>query len=352
MESQKRRPTIIDLAKAVGFSRSTVSRAFNNDPEISPQSQKKILQAAERIGYVPSVGARQLKLGKTGNYGLLLPHLDNPHYASMYQAFEMEARRQGKTLLLGLYHYDIETMENIASHWLYGQADGIVLDPPLSEEDLRFLAPAQKRGFPIIFLHARPADGKFPMVSFNRTESYLAGMHALLKAGHKNIAFLGLSMGDFRETGTFYAYREALETAGMRLSPQLLATSESNDPAGGASAFQKLYDASPRPTAIVCFNDILACGVAHAAQSIGLRIPEDLSLMGGDNIEEAGRIGLSTINSDFAAMASHIYRLFSMPPDVFYPETGMAEDICIPSEFLPRRSIGPAPRSTKVRQRK
>lgn len=205
MDPKNRRPTIFDLAKAVGLSRSTVSRAFNNDPEISARTQKKILLAAEKIGYSPSIGARQLKLGKTGNYGLLLPHLDNPHYANMYQAFELEARRQGKTLLLGLYHYDSETMESIARHWLYGQADGIVLDPPLSGEVLKFLAPAKARGFPIIFLHARPPGEEFPLVSFDRTASYRAGVQALLKAGHKDIAFLGLGMGDFRKTGTFDA---------------------------------------------------------------------------------------------------------------------------------------------------
>ena len=336
-----KRPTIFDLADYTGVSRGTISRAFNNQSGINPRTKEKVLKAAREIGYQPHNGARMMKLSRKGRWGLLLPHLRNPYYSELVEALSREARLRKTTLLLSLSLGD-EDARDVAEQWTAGETDGIILDQSYYRQSPEYFELLRKKGVPMVFLHGRPIPG-FDFVHYQLYENCLRNVRNLGALGHVRIAFVGQEFSGCNETGRYLAYADFHKETGIEIDKKLVVFGDDGY-LGGRAAWQQLARLKNAPTAVVCADDIIACGVLHAARAQGLRIPRDLSITGVDDIAEAERGALTTIHTSREDAAKAILDLLEgrLAEPALQPQIAT-----IPSVLILRDSVG-APRAEKA----
>lgn len=337
--ARSKRPTISDLAEKTGLSRSTISKVFSGSNDVLPQTRQWVLRTAEEIGY-PFRSRRPKNREKTGRYGLILPNLDNPHYSELVHALDAEARRSGKIILLGLHYGDAKVADSIIRHWYSGLTDGVIVDPPDLSSVPHVIDLLRSRTLPVVFLHGRPAADCF-LVHHARGSSYKRALRQLLDLGHTRIAYVGIDAPTARLAESFKLYGEALQTANLEVREDYLHFGP-NDADTGFEALRRFLVCKPRPTGVICFNDILACGFCHGMRVNRLRCPEDFSVVGGDNIREAARLGLTTVHSDRMRMAREVYRLLQILES---EPNRPAEDVNIPTELIVRESVSFAPKA-------
>lgn len=338
VNNQQKRPTIFDLVEFTGVSRGTISRAFNNQPGINPKTREKVLKAARKIGYQPHNGARMMKLSRKGRWGLLLPHLRNPYYAELVEALNKEARQRRYTLLLGL-SLGGEEAHDIVEQWSAGETDGIIMDQSYYYLNPELFERLRDRGQPMVFLHGMPVPG-YDFVRYELYSSFLRNMRTVAALGHKRIGYVGQDFPGSRATGRYRAYRDYHTQNEMPISEELTYFGEDGHQ-GGVHAWTHFSSLAEPPTAIVCADDIQACGVLQGARAQGLEIPRDLSITGVDNIAESERLALTTIQTDREATSRAI--LDSLERRLTEPSIA-TQVIVIPSELILRDSVGP-PRS-------
>jgi len=338
---KRSRPNIFDLARHTGVSRGTISRAFNNKPGINLKTQEKILKAAKEIGYTPHNGARMMKLGRTGRWGLLLPHLQNPYYSELVEVLNSHAHAQGTMILLGLSNHDKDREADLINQWSAGETDGLILDQAYYHSNPQLFEQLKSREIPMVFLHGQPIPG-YDFVRYQLYDSVSRILNQLDALGHKDIGYVGQMFAFCRETARFRAYADFHTSKGRKLNEDFIQFGE-DGATGGINAWRTWQSRAKVPTAIVCADDIIACGVVQGARSGGWQIPRDISVTGVDDIAESSRLGLTTIRTDRNATARAIFELlenrrtdFSRPPEVRE----------IPSELIMRDSFGRA-RSTK-----
>lgn len=343
----RKRPTIYDLMKVTGFSRGTISRAFNDIPTIKKETREAVLKAASEIGYVPHAGARGLTLGKTNRYGLLLPNLDNPYYSGIFQQLDHVLRKHRKSVLLGLHHNDETLIQSTVIRWISGEIDGLVMDLPHYLRRSPFLDNLRALQFPTVFLHNRPTT-EFSDVVHHRMEAYASGIEQMIAQGHRRIGYIGIGFGDSFRTESYRGYQSGLEKGRLPFDEALVHFAETNDAKGGIEGFEALMALKSPPTAFACFNDILACGVVQAATDRGLRLRADYSLLGADNIPEASRHGLTTVGVDLPAMARSIFDLMERQKTHPIEAGKKGKSVVLENELISRQSIGPvAPGSAR-----
>jgi DNA-binding LacI/PurR family transcriptional regulator len=332
---KRSRPTIFDLARHTGVSRGTISRAFNNQPGISSKTQEKILRVAKEIGYSPHNGARMMKLGRTKRWGLLLPHLQNPYYAELVEALNNQAQAQGTLILLGLSNHDKNRESSLITQWTAGETDGLILDQSHYHSNPEFFEQLKAREVPMVFLHGQPIAG-FDFVRYQLFDSFARILNHLDALGHTRIGYVGQEFDFCRQTARFRAYVEFHQSRGRKIQEPLIHFGE-DGAQGGINAWRFWQRSGNPPTAIVCCDDVIACGVVHAARSSGLQIPRDLSVTGVDDIAEASRLGLTTIHTNREATAKAILELLERRRVAFESPPEVCE---IPSELIMRDSIG------------
>lgn len=294
-KKERKRPTIFDLVNFTGISRGTISRAFNNQSGINPQTKEKVLRAARKIGYQPHGGARMMKLVRKGRWGILLPHLRNPYYSELVEALNREAHRRQSSLLLGLSLTGNE-LQDLLDQWSAGETDGLIVDQSFYFPHKPLFNRLKEWGHPVVFLHGAPIPG-FDFVRYEFAEAFTRNLRTLSGLGHKRIAFVGQAFDGCRETGRFKAYSKFLRQIGLELREDWIYFGEDGH-LGGIRAWQHFHSLPESPTAVVCGDDIIACGVIQAVRQSGFLVPRDLSVSGVDNIAEADRLGLTTIHTD------------------------------------------------------
>lgn len=305
------RPTILDLEKATGYSTGTISRAFNQSSEISTRTRALILRKADEIGYVPHSGARSARGGRTGRWGLLLPHLRNPRYSEIMDQLDLEANRRSTLLLLGLSRYDAAIETRLALHWASGETDGIIADSCI---DATVFKKLWERRFPLVFLFGRPSV-QFNMVKTSVRASQEMLVNRLVALGHRRIGYVGHEADHCRTNESFLTYHAVLQQHGLPLQDDLLFFGEHSYTAG-REAWEH-WRGKSRPTAVVCRHDDIACQLVTAAQADGFRVPDDLSIVGSDDIPEAKLCNLTTMRLDPAVLARQAVELLGGDQEKF-----------------------------------
>jgi LacI family transcriptional regulator len=263
--------------------------------------------------------------------------LQNPYYAELVEACDQEARRRGTTLVLGLSHYDSALINDLLRRWAGGETDGLILDSPRWEENGALLEKLRERHVPMVALHFAPPS--FHLIRKWLEASFRLAMRQLLELGHRRIAYLGQAHETAFETDAYLAYRAALSEQGIPLQPDYLHFG-SYSRKGGMEAWQKWRGLAARPTAVLAFNDIMACGLWRAAQLDGCVIPRDLSIIGNDDISEASQTGLTTIRHDQEAFVREIFDVLEavrLQPDL---PTQIRR---LPTDLVSRRSVAAPP---------
>ena len=275
------RPTIYDVARLAGVSTATVSRTLNGRGQIAPATRAAIEAAVEQLGYRPNTIARSLVTRSTQTIALLLPDITNPFYAALVSGIQEYALSHDHTMLLCTTEGDAERELQYLRLLRAKQVDGALVDGLVLPSDR--ITRIVRDGFPIVCLDRDIDSDTIPLVQVdNRLGGRMATEH-LLGLGHSRIAHVTgareLHISDDRLAG----YRDALAAAGIADDPGLVADGRFTE-AGGYEAARALLATSPEVTAIFAANDLSALGVLNAVRESGRHVPEDLSVVGFDDL--------------------------------------------------------------------
>jgi LacI family transcriptional regulator len=273
--------TILDVARESGVSYATVSRVLSGFAFVKEATRARVMEAAERLGYVANVQARTLAGGRSQVIGVLVPGLDNSYIGEIMRGVDDELARVNYNLMLYTTHrhYGQETssVNTIAN----GLTEGLILVVPLIPT--AYLAALRSRGFPHVLIDQGEPTGTSSVVDSTSWQGAYDATRYLIELGHRRIGFIGglveLSSASERLSG----YKAALTDNGLPYDPTLV-TEGNFWQASGHLCAQKLLPA--QPTAIFAANDLMALGAMEALREAGLRIPEDISLVGFDDIPQ------------------------------------------------------------------
>jgi len=278
--SGKGRPTISQVAKELGIAKSTVSHAFSGRGRISDDLKERIFEVAKRMDYQPHYAAQVLANRRTMNLGLLVRQATDQYFPQFLQAMSATASKRGYRLSMGIADSDPVRMESYINDFSRGQTDGVlVLTCDLPDERIVELT---RRGYPVgTALHVVPGYEELSGVMLNIGDAYGQLLEYLHSLGHREFGFL---CGIPREVPQRYQrmLRFAQEK-GLTFGPQRIVSHLEGIEMGEPAAMQLLKQ-SPEITAIVCSNDSLAVGAMIAAHELKIRVPDDLTITGFDDV--------------------------------------------------------------------
>jgi len=300
---QVMRPTIRQVAQHARVSVSTVSRVMRDHPDVSDETRQAVQQVIDSLGYRPSLLARGLILKRTNSLGLIVSDITNPFYPQLAKGLEEAASTRGWVVIMGNTESDSSRTERHVDAMLERGVDGIVFaSVTTGDETVPRLVDAN---YPVVLVNRRLAcvDTHYVVVD-NVRGAELATTH-LVELGHKRIAHI---------TGPQYAantverrqgYALSLRNAGLEVSDDLVSAGDFSV-RGGDGAMQRLLDLSEPPTAVFVTNDFMALGALEAIKAAGLRWPDDLAVVGFDDIALAGSslIELSTVSGRIYEMGA------------------------------------------------
>ena len=299
---QGRPPTIRDIAREAGVSVATISRVLNRQPHVAPETRATVLRVVHERGFSRNRSARALSGGPTGLVGVTLPFIRASYFAQIAAALAEALYEQDMRPILcpTLDEHDREI--GLLERLLHGTTDGgVLILPTESSEELRTL---HDYAYPFVVLDPRvPIDPDIPSVSAANTAGAIDATEHLLRLGHRRIAAITGPTGWCATEERLIGYRGALTRAGIPLDPAL--ELESNfELSGGYATAARLFESASRPTAIFAFNDNLAVGAIQAARAHGLVVPDDVSVIGFDDSEQAPLITppLTSVRQPLAEM--------------------------------------------------
>ncbi len=276
--------TIHDVAKESGVSYSTVSRVLNGFEFVKEETRVKVLATAEKLGYVANMQARSLAGGKTRIIGLLVPGLDNGYIGEIVRGIDEEIAKFNYDLMLyttrrraGSEAYYVKTVSN-------GLTDGIIFVVPLLDRE--YLLSLREHNFPYVVVDQTDPLFNSPAVDATNWQGAYDATQYLIGLGHQRIGFIkGLSAIQ-SAADRLAGYKAALADAHLFYDEALVVEGDFFTTSGYEAAC-KLLQCPQRPTAIFASNDLMALGAMQAIREHGLRIPEDVSLVGFDDIPQA-----------------------------------------------------------------
>ena len=274
-----------DVARLAGVSTSTVSHVINNNRFVSDSVRDKVMAAVEQLNYAPSALARSLKLNQTRTIGMLVTASNNPFYAEVVRGVERSCYERGYSLILCNTEEDAARMNRSMETLLQKRVDGLLL---MCTENHRPSQDALSRypSLPIVMMDWAPFDGDSDLIQDN---SLLGGDMAtqyLIDRGHTRIACIAGPLDKTPSRLRLEGYHAAMARAGLDVAEGYVITSDFEF-GGGFTAMQQLLALTPRPQAVFVGNDAMAVGAYQALYQSGLRIPQDMALVGYDDIELA-----------------------------------------------------------------
>lgn len=345
-----RRVTMQDVAEKAKVSKTAVSLAFNDNSRLSEATLKHILAAAAELGYSQDPAARMLRTRRTNSLGLLLPQqldkvLENPYYSQFLQGIGQTCQREGFTLLLAppLRGSMLKTIP-------YAAVDGFIVSG--LEYDRGEVSALRQRGIPFVLVDSELHEG-VPSVEIDDSDGIEQLVRHLLDLGHRSIAILAIETGI---EGGYANWRGPMlrrmqgaisALAAYGLTPESDGISVLEVPCtrvGGVRAFQELWAAEERPTAIVAFSDIIALGVLDAARDAGVSIPAEVSVSGFDDLAEAGWAvpSLTTVRQPIESKGRLAAEF--LVESISASDNSRAHQQRLHTTLLVRDSTGPVPR--------
>lgn len=283
------RVRMADIAEKVGVSTKTVSNVINGTGWVGAPVREKVLSAIDELGYRPNLAARQLRSGSSGMLGLCVPNLREPYFAEFASEFVDVAQQRGLTVLVtqskGERAIELEMLEGEHLPAL----DGLVLSPiTLTPEDIA----GRRSNIPLVLIGERGESLTTDTIAHVGPDNAAAAATAtrfLLEKGRTRIAAIGLQSSDADNTARvrFAGYTQALAEAGIEVDPNLLVEVDRYNRAEGSAAIEKLIERGVEFDGLFCFNDTLAFGALHTLGMHGIAVPDQVQLVGYDNIEES-----------------------------------------------------------------
>ena len=274
-----------DVAVAAGVSVKTVSNVVNGTARVADETRRRVQQAIDALGYHPNMTARRLRTGRSGVLALALPELPNPYFAELAVEVIAEARRHGCTVLVDDTAGDARAELRIASGLGDPMIDGVILSP--LGLDQHALA-SRDRKVPLVLLGEADYGLVCDHVHIDNVSAARDATQHLIDGGYRRIAAIGWQDPTPHATAQqrMLGYSDALRGAGLPVDQALFPPVRSYSRPGGASAMRRLLKLPVRPDAVFCFNDMMALGAMRAIHDAGLRVPDDIALVGFDDVEE------------------------------------------------------------------
>lgn len=305
MQTKKRVVTIQGVAKAAGVSVSTVSRVLNGKVDVASDTQERVLAVIEELGYASNLAARSMRSHKNNLIGLIMPDIEYPYAVEIMKGVNRAIAESEFDLLV----YTSGNVQKKATSTHEQQfvallnnsiTDGVIIVAPATSS---FVSAS-----PIVSIDPHNVYPNYPSVHATNYQGAMDAMQYLFSLGHSRIGFISGRPELESAKRRLMGYREALSQAGIAADDALIVPGDYTAKMGVVGARQ-LLSLSPRPTAIFAANDQSALGVYEAAGELGLRIPEDLSVIGFDNIPEAQFQNLTTIDQFLVEMGSIATRM-------------------------------------------
>jgi DNA-binding LacI/PurR family transcriptional regulator len=276
-----RQPSIKDIARLAHVSHPTVSRALQNSPLVKPQTAERIRQIAEQAGYHASAVARGLVTRRTRTIGLVVTTAADPFTSEVFSGIEQEAHDRGYCVFLAESYADPESERKIVQTFAERRVDGIIVTS--SRVGALYLPLLSEMMVPIVLVNNQHPGSFVHSVMIRNQEGVRAAAKHLIALGHRRIAYLGDQSGYQSDAERCAGYREALEAAGIEFTAELMAPGDGK-PGGGLRAMDQLLAMAHPPTAVCCYNDMTALGAMRSIRLRGLRVPEDISVVGFDDL--------------------------------------------------------------------
>lgn len=277
-------PDIRAVAALAKVSIATVSRTINGSPLVSDRLSKRVWQAIKQLNYFPNTHARTLVSGRSRLLGIIVENITNPFFPELVQSFEEIAVKHGYEILVSSSNSDPDILTTCVRRMLERKVDGVAVMTFGEEESV--LDQLVHRNVPIVLAEFKLDDPKASTILLDYSTGIHAAVNHLAELGHRSIAFLAgphhLHSAVTREND----FRAAMQAAALPAQKKWIIECD-HTLKGGVAGFGQLQKLAARPSAIVCSNDMIAIGVLRAAYMDGLRVPQDLSVIGLDDIDFA-----------------------------------------------------------------
>ncbi len=278
-------PTLDDVARLADVSTATVSRCLNDPGKLTQTTREKVQAAIAELGYTPNFAARSMAAKRTFTIGAIIPTMENAIFARGLQAFQEELDRRGYTLLVSSTAYRADAEEKQIRNLVARGADGLLVighdrDPAIYDY-------LRQQRVPVLVTWSYDETAPAPSIGFDNRAAMRQFAQNVLASGHRRISMISsMSEQNDRARMRIEGVRDAMSAHG--LDPSTLALIEVpytfDD---GAGAFLKLMQQDPKPSIVLCGSDVLAVGAIRGARQLGMRVPQDISITGFDDIELA-----------------------------------------------------------------
>jgi DNA-binding LacI/PurR family transcriptional regulator len=332
--------TIKDIARAASVSHSTVSRALRDSPLVNRETAEKVKRIAAASGYRASAVARSLATSRTQTIGVVVTTIADPFVAEVVSGIEETANDYGYSVFLANSNAEPEREIKVVRSFGERRVDGIVVTS--SRVGALYVPMLTELRVPIVLINNQH-PGKFVhSVMIANVEASREATTHLIRLGHRRIAYLGDQFGHQSDMERFAGYRQALEQVDLPFLPELVAHGDGR-PEGSFQAMEKLLALPDPPTGVFCYNDMSALGALRRLRTAGLRVPEDLSLVGFDDlfVAQYTEPPLTTVRQPKRRMGrlamETLLNLLSGSP--------AEENVKVPGELIVRESTAPPGRS-------
>ncbi len=331
--------TIKDVAKKANVSIATVSYVINKSKPISDETKSRVFKAIKSLNYHPSKSAVNLVSGKTGNVGFILTddHFlrTEPFYTTIFLGTEFEARGEGYYILLTSIRQDFNENDPLPRFILNKSVDGIIIAGKVPHNLIERIS---SYNLPTVFVDYVPPSSVFSQVLIDNIQGALLATNHLINLGHKNIAFVGGDIEHPSLSDRLIGYKQALEKAKIPVKNYLIVTdAKYPDRQNGFNSAKKLFSKNKNVSAVFAGNDAMAIGVLHYLKDNGYKVPQDVSLVGYDDIEAdiMLRPTLTTIRVPKIEMGSEALKLIVT---MLKNKKSIIKKVLMPVELIVRES--------------
>jgi len=339
------RITLKDVAKQAGVSFKTVSRVINHEPNVAVETYNKVNQAIKELNYVPNQAARSLSRGKAKAIGLVTGWpVITPFTSTLIEQCLLESNQDGYSMVLFFLEKDIA--KKVVDAYLGKQVDGMILDTNTAEDE-ELTHQLNVLNIPYVVIHPNRKNGhtNASFIQIDNTEAAKQAVDYLVRLGHHAIGYITYRTGLNQEAERLLGYCQALEEAGLSACQGWVFKGQIDMPQLGYTGTVQLLHNHPELTAIFTETDDIALGVVSAVWQLGLKVPDDISVVGFDDISYATMITppLTTVHQPIVEIArtavKHLINLIedpsTKPIDLVMPTQLMVRDTCKPPRLEP-----------------
>lgn len=331
--------TIKEVARRAGVSVATVSRVYNHSPSVREETRLRVRRTAQRLGYSPHGAARSLVTKRTHTIGVLLPDLYGEFFSELIRGIDQTAQARGYHVLLSSARSQRESLE-AALRSMRGRVDGLILMTP--DLDAAAAGRSLPAGFPVVLLNGPPSDAACDSFGIANFDGAAAIVRHLASLGHRRIAIICGAEQNFDAAERLRGYRAALAELGLEVDPALELPGDFSEAAGHVAA-RRMLERAVRPTAVFAANDGMAIGALSAFREAGVRVPEDVAVVGFDDIPMARYVdpALTSVRVDISELGkSATDRLLDALAE---PSPRTLRHHTLPTTLVVRRSCGAPP---------